>query len=229
MDSKFIEWLAKDGCEKVGGAQYCVMLHALANSCRAKSVLEFGLGWGYSGVAFCSSMAQRGGGRLVSVDANVSALTPDLANYATQCGVKWNVISKHSGEFTSMDSYDLIYTDIDPSAADNESVFRSFYDNLRPGGLFIYDGFGGYPTISVLVASLTKKGYIFTPLMYNENYGHAVHRRPDGKEDVYRAMTMRCRRCDWKESGPYLDIFIPAVEHSRVAKHFVESVSSGGQ
>lgn len=176
----FIEWLDTDDCKDVGGRDYVRLLHRLATTCRAKRIAEIGIGWCYSGRAFCHALAENGGGALISIDP-IDGLPLDshsaLAHLqAPPDGVSWTWVPKISHDVDSLgEPVDLLYIDGDPRFPFDDAM--RFYGDIKPGGLLIIDGIGPQDGSNVAMAKFKSLGLNAEVTAYSDKYSVLVHRK----------------------------------------------------
>jgi len=191
-------------CQEVAGPQYSLSLYTLAESVKAKSILEVGMGWGWSGRAFALSLENRPPAKLTSIDIVPERVKRENRRAVIDAGIEWNIIAEDSSEVEIDEEFDLIYIDANPNMA--HADFLKFYPHLRPGGLMIMDGYGWQLGPTEAVDSLSPQ-YPFVSIPYgNSASSHAVYRKPVPPNGKYANRVM-CKECNtlvncasWKEA-----------------------------
>jgi hypothetical protein len=84
--------------------------------------------------------------------------------------------------------------------------FWRFYSRLRPGGLFVMDGYNAQVGPTEAVDSLSAQ-YTFTALPYQEHSCHAVHYKPKASLKTKDSNLAVCDECgtstackNWREA-----------------------------
>lgn len=173
--------------------RYVRTLYHLAEAFEIKTALEIGIGsLAMSGQSFAHSMAQRGGGRIVSVDIDVTRPNAVQHAYALTCGVEWTIIH---GDSTSPEvkvpelNYDLLFIDGDHVTPAPRLDFEKYYPLVRPGGLVLFDDYkllyddATDKGVYNLISSLQEEGLVLFPLPTDPpQQNHIVlHRKPNQK------------------------------------------------
>jgi caffeoyl-CoA O-methyltransferase len=133
-----MEALAAERSFPIVGRLVGVFLESLARSVGAKSVFEFGSGYGYSAYWFARAVGSEG--RIVCTDGD--PLNRFQAEQFLKSAGLWERIDFHTGWaqdiFTRTgESFDICYNDVDKG--DYPEVWRLAKDRIRPGGLYIAD------------------------------------------------------------------------------------------
>jgi predicted O-methyltransferase YrrM len=205
-------------CKEVTGQQYALSLYTLAESVRAKDVLEIGAGWGWSSRAFALSLENRQCSRLVSIDKHPARIHRVNRVATKGTGIDWDIIEGDSAKIMPPGEFDLIYIDGNPYMA--HADFLRFYPKLRPGGLMVMDGYEGQVGPTEAVDSLAAQ-YPFVSLPYHPHYSHAIHRKPLtlSKKDGHIAT---CGHCTTKVAcKSWREVDKTARDHAFDAKHRV--------
>jgi hypothetical protein len=204
-------------CAETGGATYGLLLYALAESVRARRVLEIGAGWGHSGAAFAQSLRHRLPSTLISVDPHPERLRKDCADSIASSAVTWDVVGSTSAAVDIAGPFDLIYIDGDPSQA--RADFDKFAPMLRPGGLLIMDGYGGQPGPTDAVDALADSAR-FAIIPYHNAYSFAVH--SSAPEKIQKGGHFaKCELCgdasvqpSWSKIDAWADSHVAATSHT---------------
>jgi len=203
-------------CAEVMGNQYALSLYTLAESVRAKDILEIGAGWGWSARAFAASLENRPGGQLTSIDPYPARIHAENRKAVTSTGIGWQIIEGSSANAPIESEFDLIYIDGNPYMA--HADFLRFYPKLRPGGLVVMDGYGGQVGPTEAVDSLSSS-YHFTILPYEASYSHAIHSKPRPPSDK-NDNSIFCEACGGKSFYPnWREADTAASEHSAGRGH----------
>jgi hypothetical protein len=216
MDKRTLDF---GDCAEVGGQQYALNLYTLAESIKARTVLEIGAGWGWSARAFALSLAPRGG-FLVSIDPHPERIKPENRGRISALEVPWEICKARSEDTPFNERIDLLYIDGDPrnAAAD----YRHYYENVRDGGLIVLDGVGGQPGPTEFVESCE---FDFLRLPYNDAYCHAIYRKPVplAHEGKYEAS---CTQCPQTFRADYWSALDTAIDsHISVTQHTVNAMA----
>lgn len=205
-------------CAEVYGTQYSLNLFTLAESIKARSILELGAGWGWSSRAFALSLENRLPSKLTSIDIHPERIKRDNRKAVLDTNVDWDIIAESTSTVEITDDFDLIYVDANPNQA--HADFLRFYPRLNPGGLIIMDGYDNQPGPTSAVDSLSNQ-YPFMYIQYYKCYIHAIHRKPitdSGK----RGIRTVCKQCaetvnyrSWREADS------EAYKHAAVSLHKV--------
>lgn len=154
---------------------YALLLWVLSEALAVKTVLEIGVGpTSVSGMVFAHSMANRGGGSLVSLDIDPGRPAATYRAKAAELGMRWDV---HHGESLSMPwpelfLADLVYVDGDHDEAHAYGDTVKGVEYLRPGGYLVIDD---YPTCQGVVDAanrLRTEGYTFVHLAHHPPHGN---------------------------------------------------------
>jgi predicted O-methyltransferase YrrM len=154
--------------------RYAQTLWVLAEALAVKTVLEIGVGpTAVSGMVFAHSMANRGGGQLVSLDIDKARPHGAYMAKAFDLGVEWTVYHGDSLTMVWPAPFlaDLVYVDGDHDEAHAYSDTVMGVEYLRPGGYLVIDD---YPTDAGVVAAadrLKREGFTFV---------HVAHEPPHG-------------------------------------------------
>ena len=201
-------------CAEVGGGNYALMLYVLAESVKARRILEIGAGWGHSAVAFSESLKSRLPSMLVSIDSCPERVRKQCADLVIESGITWDFIAKDSAEATIDGPFDLVYIDGDPNRA--AADLTKFYPLVRPGGLMVLDGYGGQ--VGPTTAS-DGAGMAFTPLSYSNEFAFAIFRKPVELNSAGK-YTAACKECDdsaimpsWVSIESWADKHIMSFNH----------------
>lgn len=133
---------------KMGGAGHIDLVHAVTRLKRPQAVVETGVAYGWSSLAFLAAMQANRQGRLVSVDRPypgagnepyVGIAVPD------EYRERWTVIREpdRNGLYRAVarfpDGIDIAHYDSDKSYRGRMFGYAVLWKALRPGGLFISD------------------------------------------------------------------------------------------
>lgn len=179
-------------CAETGGQTYGLLLYALAESVRARRILEIGAGWGHSGSAFAESMKNRLPSTLISVDPNCGRMRKDCAAIIGGSGITWDFLTEPSAKTDIAGPFDLVYIDGDPRNA--KADFDKFAPMVRPGGLLVMDGYGGQPGPTEAVDKL-RATHPFVILQYHDVYSFAIHSAPR-KPLMSGGYSAKCEVCN---------------------------------
>ncbi len=133
---------------RMGGGANVDLLYAVTRLTGARRILETGVAFGWSSLAFLSGMERNGGGRLVSVDRPYPgehsehfiglAVPEHLAkHWAVVREPDRNGLVKAAGWFPG--GADIVHYDSDKSYRGRQFGYPILWRALRPGGLFISD------------------------------------------------------------------------------------------
>ena len=205
-------------CTEVCGTQYALSLYTLAESARATSILEIGMGWGWSARAFALSLENRLPSKLTSVDTVPQRIKGENRKVVLATGIDWDIINEDSAKAEIEGPFDILYIDGNPNMA--QADFLRFYPAVRPGGFIIMDSYGGQLGPTEAVDSLTPQ-YPFTPIPYKDVYAHAVHRKPELPRSG-KGIRIVCEQCSvsincvsWREADT------KAFAHTKEMRHNV--------
>jgi len=135
----------RSGC-KMGGPAYIDLIYAVTRLMAARDVIETGVAYGWSSLAFLAAMGE--GGRLVSVDRPypgegnepfVGIAVPDAFKS------RWQIIREpdRNGLRKAVAQFphgiDIAHYDSDKSYQGREFAYPIIWNALKPGGLFISD------------------------------------------------------------------------------------------
>jgi caffeoyl-CoA O-methyltransferase len=143
-----METLAAQRGFPIVGRLVGVFLESLAKSIDARSVFEFGSGYGYSAYWFARTVGPEG--RVVCTDDDPS--NRFQAEQFLKAAGLWERIDFHTGFaqdiFTRTDElFDVCYNDVDKG--DYPEVWRLAKDRIRPGGLYIADNVLWYGRVAL--------------------------------------------------------------------------------
>jgi predicted O-methyltransferase YrrM len=139
------ERAARSGC-KMGGPAYLDLIYAVSRLVPARDVIETGVAYGWSSLAFLAAMGESG--RLVSVDRPypgagnepfVGIAVPDTFRR------RWKIIHEpdRNGLRKAVAQFphgiDIAHYDSDKSYQGREFAYPIIWNALKPGGLFISD------------------------------------------------------------------------------------------
>jgi predicted O-methyltransferase YrrM len=139
------ERAARSGC-KMGGPAHIDLIYAVARLMRARDVIETGVAYGWSSLAFLAAMGE--GGRLVSVDRPYpGAGNEPFVGIAVPEDFKsrWKIIHEpdRNGLRKAVAQFphgiDIAHYDSDKSYQGREFAYPIIWRALKPGGLFISD------------------------------------------------------------------------------------------
>jgi len=139
------ERAARSGC-KMGGPAYLDLIYAVARLMSARDVIETGVAYGWSSLAFLAAIGE--GGRLVSVDRPYpGAGNEPFVGIAVPEDFKrrWQIIREpdRNGLRKAVAQFprgiDIAHYDSDKSYQGREFAYPIIWDALKPGGLFISD------------------------------------------------------------------------------------------
>ncbi len=205
-------------CTEVVSSQYALSLYTLAESIKAKSILEVGMGWGWSSRAFALSLENRSPSKLTSIDKSPDRIRRENRKAVLDAKIDWEIIAGDSAEVDIEDEFDLIYIDANPDMA--HADFLRFYPKLSPGGMIVIDGYGGQVGPTEAVDNLSGQ-YPFFPLPYKDVYAHAVHRKPELPRSG-KGIRIVCEQCSvsincvsWREADT------KAFAHTKEMRHNV--------
>ncbi len=133
---------------RMGGGAHVDLLYAVTRLTGARRILETGVAFGWSSLAFLSGMERNGGGRLVSVDRPYPgdnseifiglAVPEHLAkHWAIVREPDRNGLLKAAGWFPH--GADIAHYDSDKTYRGRQFGYPVMWRALRPGGLFISD------------------------------------------------------------------------------------------
>lgn len=216
--SEYARWLSEHPCDEVGGTLYCLNLYALAESVKARNVLEIGTGWGCSTAAFAASLSKRNG-TITSVDSH-DRVEPKCRALINGTSVTVNFVLSRFEDYAHTSTVDVLYVDTDWTQESIESCRDKYYDLLNPGGLFIVDGVFGQPGPTAFMRDSRLR---FMPLSYSDDYAHAVHRKEPWpfKKPI---TTASCRDCSWSVSDlTEREIVSMATLHNQKYEHTVKA------
>lgn len=133
-----MEALAKQKNFPIVGRLVGTSLEVLAKMIDAKSVFEFGSGYGYSAYWFARAVGPKG--RVICTDGN-AANKAQAERYLSSADL-WDRIEFHVGYAQEIFSqtegmFDICYNDVDKGGYPN--VWQMAKDRIRPGGLYIAD------------------------------------------------------------------------------------------
>ncbi len=208
-------------CLEVRSPQYALSLYTLAESVKAKSILEVGMGWGWSSRAFALSLENRPPSKLTSIDIVPERIKRENRKAVVDSKIDWDIIAESSADVEIDCEFDLIYIDANPEMA--HADFLKFYPRLKPGGFIIMDGYGGQVGPTEAVDSLSSQ-YPFVSIPYDalkEIYSHAVHRKPLSPHSG-KGIHIVCKECNtivncvsWREADT------KAFAHTKKMRHTV--------
>jgi caffeoyl-CoA O-methyltransferase len=143
-----METLAAQRSFPIVGRLVGVFLESLAKSIGARSVFEFGSGYGYSAYWFARAVGP--GGRVVCTDGDPS--NRFQAEQFLKAAGLWERLDFHTGFaqdiFTRTDElFDICYNDVDKG--DYPEVWRLAKERIRPGGLYIADNVLWYGRVAL--------------------------------------------------------------------------------
>jgi caffeoyl-CoA O-methyltransferase len=143
-----METLAAQRSFPIVGRLVGVFLESLAKSIGARSVFEFGSGYGYSAYWFARAVGPEG--RVVCTDGDPSNRL-QAEQFLKAAGL-WERLDFHTGFaqdiFTRTDElFDICYNDVDKG--DYPEVWRLAKDRIRPGGLYIADNVLWYGRVAL--------------------------------------------------------------------------------
>jgi caffeoyl-CoA O-methyltransferase len=143
-----METLAAQRSFPIVGRLVGVFLESLAKSIDARSVFEFGSGYGYSAYWFARAVGPEG--RVVCTDGDPS--NRFQAEQFLKAAGLWERIDFHTGFaqdiFTRTgELFDICYNDVDKG--DYPEVWRLAKDRIRPGGLYIADNVLWYGRVAL--------------------------------------------------------------------------------
>lgn len=199
-------------CTEVSGPQYALNLYTLAESSQATRILEIGAGWGWSSRAFALSLANRSG-TLISIDPHTERIKAENRGRIAALSMTWDIRNERSGDNPLNDSIDILYIDGDPRNAGTD--FVRYYENVRPGGYIVLDGYGGQPGPTEFCEGRVG----FLPLRYSEVFSHAVFCKP--LPAVEHAYEGRCGDCpmsftadNWSGLDTVIDRHVESLRHT---------------
>lgn len=172
--------------EVLRSGDYADILMELADSVKAKSIIEGGLGAAISGLAFVESMSKRAPAVLRTVEVTRSTeLNTNNFEYAKQRGVAWQVIYDDMQSVNLTGSCDILYIDCVCSTIGILNVFHNLGSLVRSGGLIIVDGVGehmvkqGFEDHAIGTQKIAEElGVKMSTRMYRENCGFGIVVKP---------------------------------------------------
>ncbi|HKQ46049.1 MAG TPA: class I SAM-dependent methyltransferase [Rhizomicrobium sp.] len=151
MDARILQEAGQRAAQskiKMGGGGHIELIYAIARLTGARSVVETGVAYGWSSLAFLAAMEWNGGGSLVSVDRPypgagnepyVGIAVPDRLrrNWTLIREPDRNGLKRAVAQFP--DGVDIAHYDSDKSYRGREFAYPIIWNALRPGGLFLSD------------------------------------------------------------------------------------------
>jgi len=170
---------------RMGGAGHVDLIYAVTRLTRARNLLETGVAYGWSSLAFLTAAEENGDGRLVSVDRPYpGAGSADFVGIAVSAPLRrrWHIIREpdrnglRKAAALFPDGVDIAHYDSDKTYRGRRFGYGMIWKALRPGGLFLSDDIQDNPAfahfVEAAVASFGVKAFA------GKFVGIAVKQRP---------------------------------------------------
>jgi len=133
-----MEGLAEREDFPVVGPQVGMLLELLARAIQAKSIIDLGSGWGYSGLWLARGLGP--GGKIILTDHSEENMKMAKASF-TRMGLRKSMLFKLGNAVEvfreETGPFDIVFNDVDKK--DYPEVIDMAFDRLRKGGLLIAD------------------------------------------------------------------------------------------
>lgn len=152
----------------MGGPGYIDLLYALSIKIRAQKILETGVAYGWSSLAFLLALDEVGQGKLVSIDRPYPLMDNDQY---VGCVVPehlyrhWLLIRKADRDglpqaLKHLEKVDLVHYDSDKSFSGRSFAYCLLWARLRPGGILISDDIGDNLAFKRFSDDLSRQRFI---------------------------------------------------------------------